>query len=82
MTKVLYFTAPWCGPCRTFGPIVESSGIPVQKVNIDDDTELSTKYSVRSVPTLIKVNDLGQAIGPRIVGVQSKENIINWYNNE
>ena len=78
--KVYYFTAPWCGPCKTFGPIVEQSGISVQKVNIDNDTELAAKYGVRSVPTLIKINDLGQEIGSRIVGVRSKEDVINWYN--
>ncbi len=81
MAKIIYFTAPWCGPCRTFGPIVESSGLPVQKVNIDEDQELAAQYGVRSVPTLLKINDLGQELGSRIVGVQSKENVLNWYNN-
>ena len=81
MAKIIYFTAPWCGPCRTFGPIVESSGLPVQKVNIDEDQELASQYGVRSVPTLLKINDLGQELGSRIVGVQSKENVLNWYNN-
>ena len=71
------FWAPWCGPCRTFGPIVESSGLPVQKVNIDEDQELASQYGVRSVPTLLKINDLGQELGSRIVGVQSKENVLN-----
>ena len=64
--KVYYFTAPWCGPCKTFGPIMEESGIiQFMKVNIDNDTELAAKYGVRSVPTLIKVDDLGQEIGSR-----------------
>lgn len=81
MAKIIYFTAPWCGPCRTFGPIVESSGLPVQKVNIDEDQNLAAQYGVRSVPTLLKVDQNGQEIGQRIIGVQSKENVLNWYNN-
>jgi len=81
MAKIIYFTAPWCGPCRTFGPIVESSGLPVHKVNIDEDQELAARYGVRSVPTLLKVDENGQEVGQRVVGVQSKENVLNWYNN-
>jgi len=81
MAKIIYFTAPWCGPCRTFGPIVESSGLPVHKVNIDEDQELAARYGVRSVPTLLKVDENGQEVGQRVIGVQSKENVLNWYNN-
>ncbi len=81
MAKIIYFTAPWCGPCRTFGPIVESSGLPVHKVNIDEDQELAARYGVRSVPTLLKIDENGQEVGQRVIGVQSKENVLNWYNN-
>jgi len=81
MDKIIYFTAPWCGPCRTFGPIVESSGLPVHKVNIDEDQELAARYGVRSVPTLLKIDENGQEVGQRVIGVQSKENVLNWYNN-
>ena len=80
MYKVYYFTAAWCSPCKTFGPIIEESGIPYQKVDIDNDTELSAKYGVRSVPTLLKVNSFDQAVGDRIVGVQSVDNVKKWYN--
>tara|TARA_B110000003_G_scaffold102241_1_gene104449 strand:- start:147 stop:392 length:246 start_codon:yes stop_codon:yes gene_type:complete len=80
MNKILYFTAPWCGPCRTFGPIIESSGLPIQKVNVDEDNTLSAQYGVRNVPTLLKIDSTGQEVGQRIVGVQSKESVINWYN--
>jgi len=56
--KYLYFSAPWCGPCRMFGPIMEqvSQEIPVQKVNVDEDTNLSMKYSVRAVPTVVLID--------------------------
>tara|TARA_B100000674_G_scaffold9646_1_gene7338 strand:- start:436 stop:681 length:246 start_codon:yes stop_codon:yes gene_type:complete len=80
MNKVYYFTASWCSPCKTFGPLVEQSGIPYQKVDIDNDTELAAKFGVRTVPSLVRVNDLGQEIGSRIVGVQPVDKIKKWYN--
>ena len=57
--KLLYFSAPWCGPCRTFGPIMEqvSKTYQVQKVNVDEDSTLATKYNIRNVPTLVFLKD-------------------------
>lgn len=80
MKKILYFSAPWCGPCKTLGPIVESlSGqINVQKINVDDNQDLSIQYGVRNIPTLILVEN-GETKG-RLVGMQSKESILSFYN--
>ena len=47
--KLYYFSAPWCGPCKVLGPQMEKSGLPYTKVNVDSDTELSTKYGIRNV---------------------------------
>jgi len=58
---------------------MERSGLPYQKINIDNDTELSAKYGVRSVPTLIKVDANGNEIS-RLVGNNPLEKIQNWYN--
>ena len=55
MSKIYYFSADWCGPCKQLGPTMEKSGLPFQKINVDSDTKISTKYGIRSVPTLIKV---------------------------
>jgi|TARA_R110000744_G_scaffold311782_1_gene419214 thioredoxin 1 len=81
MSKIIYFTAPWCGPCRALGPVMDklSLTIPVHKVNIDNDTEKSTAYSVRNVPTLIKVDDNNNEI-KRMVGNKSEQDILNWFN--
>ena len=57
--KVMYFSAPWCGPCRVFGPafdeVVKSFGdeIEVQKINVDEQQLLSSENAVRSIPTVI-----------------------------
>ena len=83
MNKLIYVSATWCGPCRLFSPVmnkVAASGIPVVKMDADKDQQSIAKFGVRNVPTLIRVNDLGQEIGGRIVGVRSAEDIKNWYN--
>ncbi len=81
MNKIIYFTAPWCGPCQALGPVMDklSLDIPIHKVNIDADMEKASHYSVRSVPTLIKVDQDNNELA-RVVGNRSREDILNWYN--
>ena len=80
MKEILYFSAPWCGPCKQLGPIMESlSGqINYRKINVDNDTELSVKYGVRNIPTLVLLEN-GEAVN-RTTGLQSKQQILNFYN--
>lgn len=52
------FWAPWCGPCKMVGPVLdeiaeELSDIKIVKVNVDDEQELAGKYGIRSIPTMI-----------------------------
>ena len=81
MKKILYFTAAWCGPCKTLGPIMQSlSGqINYEKVDLDSSNDLSIQYGVRNVPSLILIDETGEIKG-RLVGVQSKDEILNFYN--
>lgn len=81
MKKILYFTASWCGPCKTLGPIMESlSGqINYQKIDVDSNQDMSIKYKVRNVPILILVDEKGEALN-RLVGVSTKEQILKLYN--
>ena len=80
MKEILYFSANWCGPCKQLGPIMESlSGqINYRKINVDNDTELSTKYNVRNIPTLVLLEN-GEAVN-RTTGLQSKQQILDFYN--
>tara|TARA_Y100000356_G_C11157432_1_gene234057 strand:- start:65 stop:313 length:249 start_codon:yes stop_codon:yes gene_type:complete len=81
MKKILYFTATWCGPCKALAPRMEqlASQINYQKIDVDSDRELSAKYGVRNVPSLVLIDQSGQELN-RMVGVHSNEQILNFYN--
>ena len=78
--EILYFSAEWCGPCKTLAPRMErlSNQINYRKIDIDQNQELSSEFGVRNIPTLILIQD-GEAIN-RLVGLQSEETILNFYN--
>jgi len=80
MKQFIYFSAPWCGPCRMFGPVMDriaASGIPVQKVNVDENRELAMQYGVMSVPTTVLVEN-GQVV-TRFVGAKSEAEVKQIY---
>lgn len=70
------FWAPWCGPCKMVGPIVESLAVDnegsliVGKLNVDDNKETAIKYGIRGIPTLAIFKDGAEV--KRIVGAQGK----------
>ena len=79
--ELFYYTAPWCEPCQTLGPIMDNVArqIPVRKQNIDyTDPLILESANVRNVPTVILV-DNGQELS-RFTGVKSEAQIINWLN--
>ena len=81
MKELFYYTANWCNPCQTLGPIMDEIArqIPVRKQNIDYiDPLLLESANVRNVPTVILVED-GQEI-KRFTGIKSNSQIITWLN--
>jgi len=81
MKKILYFSAPWCGPCQMFGPVMEQIGqiVPVEKINVDDNPTLAATYNVRSVPTTIILRDNQEV--QRFVGAKPKNVILESCNS-
>jgi thioredoxin 1 len=72
------FWAPWCRPCIALEPVLEqlSERIPVARVNIDDHPELSVRYSVLSVPTVMLFSG-GEARGT-LVGLRPLAHFERW----
>ena len=80
---ILYFSAPWCGPCKALSPQMEEiakSGIPVRKVNIDYDADLPQQYNVKNIPTSIVTDMNGNEIKRHVGAFDGITAIKNWYN--
>ncbi|HEX4342369.1 MAG TPA: thioredoxin [Verrucomicrobiae bacterium] len=78
---VVDFWAEWCGPCKMLGPVLdeiatEQAGrVKVAKVNVDDNPNLSEKFGIRSIPTLLYFAN-GEA-QKQSIGVVSKKTILS-----
>ncbi len=74
--KVIDFWAEWCGPCRVIGPIIEELSTEyngkalIGKVNVDENPEISMKYGIRSIPTVLILKN-GEVVEKQ-VGLTSK----------
>ena len=77
MKTAKYFSATWCGPCQQFKPIMKelaNEGNNIQFIDVDKDSELASKYGVRSVPTVV-IEDGGVEVD-RFVGVLPKNKVM------
>lgn len=74
------FTATWCGPCKALAPIVEKIAddfqgkVKVGKLDIDDSPDITARYGVRSVPTVIVFK--GGAKSGQHVGLTNRDKLI------
>ena len=73
------FWAPWCGPCKMIGPVIEeiagefAGKAKVGKVNVDDNQALASQFGIRGIPTVMVFKG-GKVVGS-FVGVQPKADL-------
>ena len=74
------FWAEWCGPCKMISPVLEeiaeeqAGKLQIGKLNIDDNLEVTRRFDVMSIPTLILFKDGQPAL--RVVGARSKAQLL------
>ena len=81
MKRLLYFSAPWCGPCRQLGPIMDKVALnyPVMKINVDENPFPVQQYKIKNIPTVLLVDDDGNVLNSKI-GAHSAQIYIDMYN--
>jgi thioredoxin 2 len=78
--------APWCGPCRTISPLVERAGhelagrLKVVKVNVDEAPEISQRFAVQGIPTLLLLRD-GRVVSRQVGALPGRE-LREWIERE
>lgn len=82
---IVDYWAPWCGPCKTMMGSLENMSKTYQnikfcKVNVDENTELATKYNISSLPTLVMFEN-GQEVR-RITGMRPQSTLEKFINGE
>jgi thioredoxin 1 len=73
------FWAPWCGPCRVVGPVLEElaeerDDLKIVKLNVDDNQQTAAQYQVLSIPTMILFRNGQEA--KKLIGALPKKKII------
>jgi len=79
--KVLKFSASWCGPCKSLSEIIEKAGdkitVPVEEIDIDSNMNKVEEYGIRSVPTLILLDNAGIEM-KRNAGTLSEKDLLQF----
>jgi thioredoxin 1 len=80
---IVDFWAPWCGPCRMVGPVIEEIAhehgdkVTVGKVNVDENPSVAQKFGIMSIPTIILFKDGEPA--KKVIGARSKADFLREF---
>lgn len=78
--KFLYFSAPWCGPCKMLGPVMDrvAEKHEVVKINVDEQPNVASHYGVRNIPTVILVDNEGNIVD-KAIGTKKEQDYYDMF---
>ena len=82
MKRILRFTASWCQPCKALAKQLEEidTNLPIEVIDIDDNHELAMEYGIRSVPTLVMMDENVEV--KRRTGIVAINLLQEWLEND
>lgn len=82
MKRILRFTASWCQPCKALAKQLEeiNTNLPIEVIDIDDNQALAMDYGIRSVPTLVMLDENVEV--KRRTGIVAKNLLQEWLEND
>lgn len=74
--KILKFYSNTCGPCKALEKNLQEAGVDYESIDVENEEDLVDKYSVRSVPTLLKIDE--DKVVARNIGVMTVDQLKEW----
>ncbi len=74
INKILFFHASWCGPCKLLEKELKHfTTVPIEEFDADEDEELCTKFNIRSIPTLVFINQDGEEVARNVGFIKASD---------